>query len=262
MPIKGFVCPDGENVCYEECLKKCRLSDSYCGKRCLPEGYLAACLPDKSRPVGQISVTQISKPTLQTILEKNIDFYVEPDRNIDAIRGSSHHYFLEKVKDSGYIDNDRYVCEQRIYGEHFNGQIDNFDKLEGIIWDYKFVNGYKMKLMDADILANSKDYVFQQNCYRMLLQSQGHKVNKMMIFCAAYDVKYGRGRTLGTFDVPLLEDDYIIETVKKKVSELSFYSEMYPDILPDKCEETWGGKRCTTYCTVNFACPHFEQKGK
>jgi hypothetical protein len=93
----------------------------------------------------------------------------------------------------------------------------------------------------------------------MLLQQEGYIVNKMMLFCAAYDVKYGRGKPLGVFKIPFVDDNVIIEKASAKIKDLKFFSEMYPEILPDKCEETWGGQRCTTYCSVNFACPHFSK---
>lgn len=265
MPAIGFICPDGDNICAKDCLNQCRLRAEYYGERCLPEGYLAACLRDKSRPTDIPSVTELVKPILQSVLEKKIDHFIDPRTCFDAIRGSSHHYFLEKVQDSGWLEPGRYLSEVRMRNDIFSGQIDVYDKKTGFLWDYKFVNSFKMKLLSEDIEKNSWDYVFQQNCYRILLNSEGYPVNKMMLFTGAYDKK-GRdkngqiAKTTDVIKVPFVEDKVIMSFAKEKAQKLSFFLDFYPDELPSKCEETWGDKRCKFYCPINWACPYFDDK--
>lgn len=266
MPCVGFICPDGDTICSEDCLKQCRLRGEYYGERCLPEGYLAACLRDKSRPTDIPSVTEVVKPTLQSVLEKKVDYYIDPRTCFDAIRGSSHHYFLEKVLDSGWLEPERYLSEVRMRNGLFSGQIDVYDKKLGFLWDYKFVNSFKMKLMADNLEENAWDYVFQQNCYRILLNDAGYPVNKMMLFAGAYDKK-GRdkkgdiAKTTEIIKVPFVDDSKILSFAKEKIEKLYFYLDFYPDELPSECEETWDGKRCKFYCPVNWACPFYKEEG-
>lgn len=264
MPIKGFICPDGKNVCAKDCLNGCRLKDKYFAQRCLPEGFLLASLPSKDRPKDTLSVTELTKPLLQIVLERNVDFFVNPMGSFAAIRGSASHYFLEKIATSDDLESGRYICERRIRNDLFSGQIDVFDKVNGIIWDYKFVHSYKLKLMKSSVEEHAQEYVFQQNAYRILLEGSGEKVNQMLIFAAAYDAKAIPGKAdllYGIVQVPRIDDKIILDRAKRQIEDVAFYTDSYPNTLPDKCEETWGGKRCSDYCAVNFACPHFKKAG-
>jgi hypothetical protein len=264
MPINGFICPDGKTCNTSDCMKKCRISSSFVGRRCLPEGFLLSSLPGSDRPKDILSVTELSKPLLQLILERNINYYVNPMASFAAIRGSASHYFLEKVAGSSHLDQDRYICERRIRNDLFSGQIDVFDRKDGIIWDYKFVNAYKLKLMKSSVEEHAMDYVFQQNAYRMLLEGSGETVNKMLIFAAAYDAKAVPGKPdnlFGILQVPRLDNNVIIAKAKQMIEDVAFYTDCFPDNLPSKCAETWGDKRCSGYCAVNFACPYFGSKG-
>ena len=68
----------------------------------------------------------------------------------------------------------------------------------------------------------------------------------------------GRGVTKNIYyvDIPFVDNDIIIPYFLEKRDRLLRHLE--ENSTPPKCtiEETWGGKKCESYCEVRHLCPH------
>lgn len=264
MPQIGFKCPDGQCVTHSECMKSCRIANSFKTKRCLPLPYLAACIPD--RPPGtKLSVTALQRPIIQTVLEYCEDYYVNPIARYNLVRGSMSHYLLEIAKNNIPKEQlDKHLFEVRYRNSLFSGQIDYYNGVDEILFDYKFVNGQKAYKMRTNVSKNAHDYVMQVNAYRILLEENLHRVKDMFIVAFAYNTQYTGGNkspVISMVSVPFLDKEVVMSEMSTRASNIVFYRDAYPETIPEACEETWDGKRCNAYCDVSDFCP-FKQELK
>lgn len=93
MPLKWFICPDGQRIEYGECLKEggCRMGD-----RCAARSYLYLCAQE--RPwTGKPSCTQLIQGTMAAFLKITKDYAISPDSRAFAINGTKAHKNLENA---------------------------------------------------------------------------------------------------------------------------------------------------------------------
>ena len=110
--------------------------------------------------------------------------------------------------------------------------------------------------------ADLGDWTWQINMYRLMLQSQGKKVHNMYVQMIVRDGGVAASRDRGIdrniylIEVPFIHDDHLKEKFTKKRDLLLEALESRE--IPDKCSdsETWGGRKCESFCPVREHCPY------
>lgn len=255
--LAAYICPDGQEVEIESCLKICRM-----GTRCMHKNILQY-IANQRRPWNGVpSVTQLLNGTLQAYLEITNAYANNPDEYIYAIQGTAVHNLVED-------DVPRIFSAK--YG--ISGKPDSFDPGTGELTDFKNTGYYKVQLF-LDGKENPYEWFSQVNMYRILLEEElGVKVNGMNIQCLIRD--YSEHRLKNTkitrrtiiIPVPLIENETIVPYFMYKKQQLLSALETNN---PTKCtsEERWynekTGKyvRCERYCPVRRICPYAEEREK
>ena len=73
MPATQFICPNGDKVVIEECLKKCKQ-----GKRCMFLPTSRAIVKSLDRKIRQPSVTELIAGVRETYLKKVTEYALDP----------------------------------------------------------------------------------------------------------------------------------------------------------------------------------------
>lgn len=276
----GFVCPDGVNVKFEDCLKSCRMAS-----RCLTLPTLMALAKVRTWK-GVPSVTQCLKGTMEAYLQITVDHYIDPQRLAFALLGTDHHRNLERASIPAEV-----IGEESFKEAEITGQV---DLLEGkILTDYKTWGSFKVakalgyyyvsvptgeyyksgakkgqqkfkkELRQDAEHVDMMDAIYQLNRYRIFFESAGFPIEKMQIQATVRDgntfMATSRGVTKAIYliDVPLVDDKIILEYFSRKGKTL--VTALETKTMPaDPCtkEERWDDRKCQSYCAVNFACPH------
>ena len=82
MPATQFICPNGDKVSIEECLKKCKQ-----GKRCMFLPTLRAIAKSLDRKIKQPSVTELIAGVRETYLKKVTEYAVDPFSVLYSLQG-------------------------------------------------------------------------------------------------------------------------------------------------------------------------------
>ena len=261
-----FLCPDNLSVPISDCLKQCVKS-----ARCFPIPILKRMGQTRPAwtPAYKWSVTELLQPMRYLYLQKTQDYAEAPQDLLFKILGSAYHYFVNK-------DDPDYLQEYHLENEFYRGTIDAYSISERGLYDYKFVQRYKARMLTQDLEKEGKDYIWQLNAYRLLLEEKGYPVDKMVLVIVCRDhrgyeykaelenvgkkTKAGKPYALPIdpcyqFCIPKIGDESIRSILRQQANELSLAFQT--QILPPKCsdEETWTGKRCESYCPVNLFCP-------
>lgn len=163
-----MLCPvDGAEISDEECLA-CAAGTPRpaSGERCDFEyEHLAAMMDDSGRETAGISATMLSSPcSRQTWLKTREPWYMRPDQNYQAYRGTISHLMLEGYPEPGSITEQRF--ELRLEnGVIVTGKIDKFNPFARRITDFKS----KAEEKDAPQKAD-RSYTLQLNTYKYLLK--------------------------------------------------------------------------------------------
>lgn len=123
MPLKKFICPDGEEIEIHQCLAEggCRMKD-----RCAARPVLKLMASSDREWKGNPSTTQLLKGTMEAFLMIQHPYATSPDKMAFQVHGSGTHYALEKhgdehsqaeldlSGDSGSIRPDVLECENGV----------------------------------------------------------------------------------------------------------------------------------------------------
>lgn len=170
MPLKYFVCPDGEWVTTKQCTSSggCRLK-----KRCLTQATLLF-MAEQREWTGIPSVTQLLKGTKEMFLLITQDYAEDPDAIAFRLDGTSMHGDLEQNPVEGATIEERFVTSHGI-----TGAPDILETEDGwhILTDYKKSGSFKVSkaLGMEEVIEESKTEVYKQGTW---LTINGLKVKR------------------------------------------------------------------------------------
>ena len=274
--IENFTCPDGNTVSVNDCIQKCK-------NRCLTLPTLIMASKTRKWDGKTFSVTQLLQPTLQSYLKIKYPETISPMGVLAAALGTSGHALLEGNMPEGFRGEFRIKSKDGL----ITGQPDCIDVKNGVLYDYKFVAafslarmlGMKQERYQHELLkgknkgkkewrvrwvpGGEKDfhhYDEQLNMYRVLLEDNGIKINKMILQVMAKESlavlkSLGLDRQAYLIEIPKKEDWLVRKFFDDKYKKL--YYSLKNDVVPSICDETWNGRRCKDYCSVNAYCPYY-----
>ncbi len=289
MPLRGFICPDNQQVDKEDCWQKCRM-----GQRCLTLPTLKK-VGEQREWTGKPSTTQSINGTRLEFLKLTKDYWVYPKSRAFLLLGNEHHLMLEVAADKLNV-----LAEEKLHST-VTGILDLLepDTMVAdhyILSDYKCSGSYKVALAMGMIKigkvpdpsgelykstgkwgkagtpkmidkfginpdqADMWDWKLQQNNYRLMIEGAGFPISRMRIQATVRDggtiVAKSRGITENIYMIPVkrLDDadvkDYFID------KSVALITAMKMEKFPEACseQERWNGRRCKQYCEVWEHC--------
>lgn len=284
MPATQFICPDGRKIAIEECLKKCPNK-----QRCMFLPTLRAVANTVDRKLDEPTVTELISGSRETYLKKTKEYAVSPESTLYALQGQGIHGIHEEYT-AGEI-----LSEIRLENSTTSGKFDLYGQLlgsdDGVLGDLKVTSSYKlMKALGIykkyvatgevyktgakkgqpkyrqefcyDGVHHVLEWAIQLNYYRMLLESQGFKVNSMYIqaLCRDFGVRISaeRGIDKQLYIIPInkISDRWLVRYFNHKADVLRQARET--KVLPPICSarERWKDRKCLDYCYVANQCPY------
>lgn len=171
MPLVGFRCPEGtptegtENT-FEHCLHSCP-------HQCMPAPVLwQTCQQNKSNvhKGDLVSPTSLPRCPRKLILTRTRDYFEEPHRLYDSVRGTLIHSFLECDGFEGFVSEKR-VFKKITRGPYapwvISGQIDAYEAPRKLLHDIKTLDDKALFFMAN--YGPKEDHCLQLNCYRWLM---------------------------------------------------------------------------------------------
>lgn len=284
MPANYFTCADGQTIPIRECLTACRMK-----QRCMFLPTLRAVAKSLDRGLAEPTVTELIAGTRETYLKKTVKYAVNPQDVLYALHGSAFHTINENHTEGNML------TEIRLKDDITSGKFDLYgeilDQDTGVLGDIKVTSSYKiMKALGKykvdvptgevyksglkkgqpkykkewfdDGVRNILDWAIQLNYYRILLEQQGLKVNRMVIQAMCRDnslrIASERGVTQAVYLIPIhrISDRWIIRYMQHKANILK--QALNDHVMPPICKikERWGNRKCVDYCQVAQACPY------
>ena len=288
MPLKGFKYPDGEKVSLED-VRKGKVDIEKMGVALPTLLYMSHQRDPNRKP----STTELLIGTCQAYLQRTEDYYVDPQENAFALAGTIHHSKLE-----GSASDDM-LAELPLEHMDITGIVDLYDVKNKILIDYKNTGSYKAsqilgmqsfesehetevykrngrwgragtpkkikKFYSDPATADFGDWSWQINFYRLLLENNGYPVKKMYVQLTVRDGGVQVATSRGIYkNIYLVEVPHInYEILKDRFIEKrdSLLESLEKREIPEMCteEETWGGRKCKSYCSVRTVCPYVEK---
>jgi hypothetical protein len=279
MPAIAFICPDGAEIPFAECLNRCRLEN-----RCLSKRTLRM-VAEQREWRGEPSTTQLLKGTREAYLELTKEYSLNPLAELFRVLGSKAHAYLEE-----FTDNE--LTEERLRDNIASGQFDFYDPQEQALYDTKTWGSFKVaralgiRMESIDVPTGEyyktgakkgqpktrKEYFavevapdmweteIQLNHYRTMLETAGFPVKKMFVECITRDggtyTAKNRGIELNGYLIPVkfLPDDQVKAYLQNKAGELHWALDT--GLMPEPCNsaECWDGRKCQGYCRVSQYC--------
>lgn len=151
----------------------------------LPEPLVQAVMNDKYSPgKSDYTTSQLAgTPARQWALKRTHRSAITEDVSdrIYSLSGQSKHVVLERAAE--FCEQYEYLAEERFYvercGKTVGGQIDLYDKRQGILYDWKETSVY------VSYLSLKPEWAAQGNINRLLLEANGYPV-KQIINIALY----------------------------------------------------------------------------
>ena len=291
MPLKGFKYPDGETISLED-VRERRVDIERMGMA-LPTLLYMSEQRDNDRPP---STTELNIGTCQAYLQREKDYYTDPQENAFSLAGTIHHSKLEDSASSNMI------AELPLEYEGVTGIVDLYDSKSKSLIDYKNTGSYKasqilglqysqdehptevykrkgkwgavgtpkkIKIWYRDpATADFGDWGWQINFYRLMLEHNGYPVDNMYVQMTIRDggvhaaVSRGVQKNIYLVEVPYINDDILRKRFLEKRDAL--VSSLENKIIPTMCtpEETWDGRKCQSYCSVREVCPYMENNNE
>jgi hypothetical protein len=288
MPIRDFICPDGQRISPTECLKEggCRRGEGTKFQRCATRNYLKLASREREWR-GVPSTTQLIQGTLCAFLKISKPYDITPDSRAFMINGTMAHAKLETQGD------EISKVEEVFAEEQVSGIADIIEEECGrvTLWDYKTSGSFKVgkalgwKVVEVESdevyksgkkkgqkktikeLRQDKAYVdvreweLQLNFYRLLAQKKlGKKIDALKVQVIVRDggtyIARGRGivRNLYVIEIPIIRDEEIEGYFEKKRKDLlKALKQGYWKEICSK-EENWDGLKCKRYCEVAGYC--------
>lgn len=247
--LEGFICPEhGEAPGRENNIKYCITE---CPNPCTAPNVLVTMLNAERANYHQgkrISVTMLTGGCKRrTLLERNLPYYVEPDRALPAFRGSLIHALVEEagdmLKEFGWqIELHLELVVRTKSGEWIlTGTLDAYDSLRKTLYDLKTLQEYAVKMM---VLGKNKGtwsehipdyYVKQTNIYRYMakklelftaehLKLQILTFRQLLLTGKTHMVGLQKGFKWSTEEytippVPILDDELVKEWIESEGEE-------------------------------------------
>lgn len=284
MPATNFICPDGQQIPISECLAHCPHRE-----RCMFLPTLRAIAKSLNRNVAEPTVTELISSVRETFLKKTKEYAVEPTSILYALQGQAFHAINEGNTVDGILS------EVRLHDAITSGKFDLFGKLlddsDGTLGDLKVTSSYKLmralgiykidvptgevyktgsrkglpkfrKEFRYDGVKDTFDWAVQLNYYRLLLEKQGFKVNRMVVqaICRDSNLKTAaeRGITKPVYliNINRISDHWLQHYFNQKALALS--CALLNQRLPPVCKpkERWGDRKCLGYCAARQHCPY------
>lgn len=149
----------------------------------LPKALYRAVAKDTHKAGGDFSVTQLLKSPREFWLKARHDPEIKQDAisMLWALLGTASHTVAERGEDENSIVEEYMKIE--FNGVTVTGMLDLFEK--GILWDYKTMSVYGVKLLDSQKKAQ---FIAQLNMYAyMFTKLTGFKVNGLRILAIMRD---------------------------------------------------------------------------
>lgn len=284
MPATQFICPDGRRIDIKDCLKQCLNK-----QRCMFLPTLRAVANSVDRKLDEPTVTELISGSRETYLKKTKEYAFSPESTLYALQGQGIHGIHEEYT-GGEI-----LSEIRLGNGTTSGKFDLYGQLlgsdDGVLGDLKVTSSYKlMKALGIykkyiatgevyktgakkgqpkyrqefcyDGVHHVLEWAIQLNYYRMLLESQGFKVNSMYIqaLCRDFGVRISaeRGIDKQLYIIPInkISDRWLVRYFNHKADVLRQARET--KVLPPICSarERWKDRKCLDYCDVANQCPY------
>ena len=289
MSAIGFICPDNQIIEFKDCFKKCRMSE-----RCMSIATLKA-MSEQRAPNRPPSTTELLSGTCESYLKRTKEYFINPQDRAFALMGTIHHLQLENqdvgdnVLQEEHLQGlditgilDFYDKESQTLIDYKNTGSFKAGRVLGIKHRkipcplgtrYKKSGKWgkvgtikKVKEFYCDENAQDfGDWLYQVNMYRYMLELKGYKVKNMKLQMNIRDAgthackDRGITRNIYFVEIPFLDNDIIIPYFLEKRDRL--LQHIKDETTPPKCsdEETWGGKKCESYCEVRSLCPHINK---
>jgi len=284
MPATKFICPTGQEVPIEKCLKSCVMKE-----RCMFLPTLRAVANSLDRGITEATVTELLAGTRETYLKKTTDYAVDPQRVLYALHGQAVHTINENFT-SGEI-----LSEIRLNDKITSGKFDLYGKIigneDGVLGDLKVTSSYKLakalgiykvdvptgeiyksgakkgqpktrKEFRYDGVRHIMDWAIQLNYYRMLLESSGFMVKRMIIQAMCRDNNLraanerGIDKTIYIITINKISNRWLTRYFSKKAKLLK--NALQSLKLPPVCtpRERWNNRKCLEFCDARANCPY------
>ena len=274
MPATKFICPDGQQIKISDCLKDC----PNC-QRCMFLPTLRAIANSLDRKITEPTVTELISGVRETFLKKTSGYAVEPSSVLYALQGQAIHSINENHTQGNILS------EERLKDDITSGQFDLFGKIidadDGVLGDLKVTSSYKLMkalgIYKVDVptgevyksgakkglpKTRNLEWSIQLNYYRLLLEQQGFKVNRMFIQALCRDsnlrIAQERGIDKTVYIIPInkISDHWLKKYFNHKAKLLRDALERQS--LPPVCShrERWGNRKCLDYCAARENCPY------
>ena len=281
MPATKFICPNGQRVRIEECLRSCPNS-----QRCMFLPTLRAVANSLDRKISEPTVTELIAGTRETYLKKTSAYAVEPASVLYALQGQAVHSINEKNTQGSILS------EERLKDDITSGQFDLYGKIldadEGVLGDLKVTSSFKlMKALGIykvkvdtgefyksgakkgqakfrtelryDGVRDLLDWAIQLNAYRMLLERAGFKVNRLYIQAICRDASLRIAQPVYIIPINKISDRWLTRYFQHKARLLR--NAIKSKTLPPICSfrERWGNRKCLGYCAARENCPYAQR---
>ena len=284
MPATKFICPGGNRVRIETCLKSCAHAE-----RCMFLPTLKAISKSINRNLKEPTVTELISGIRETYLKKTTDYAVDPSSVLYAMQGQAVHHLHEQNSE------DDILSEIRLMDDVTSGQFDLcgdlMDTGEGVLGDLKVTSSYKLmkalgihavrvdtgevyktgarkgqpkyrKELRYDGVRHLMDWALQLNYYRLLCEKAGIRVDKMYIQAICRDaglrIAAERGIDQNIYIIPIhrISDHWLRLYFKTKADRLNraIREKKMPPVCSSK--ERWQERKCLSYCAARENCPY------
>lgn len=227
----------------------------------LPDGVVEAIKNrEYSKGDADISVTSLlMPPQMYRLLQLHgKDISVDASENIWALFGTAVHHILSTANLDDTIQEERFYL--KIADWTLSGQPDLYRKVLKLIEDYKVTSVYKVQAGDY------KDWEFQLNCYKLLLENAGHPVEQLRIVAIMRDWSFKEARSGRIQDYPKTQVQSIsipvwqpIDTLLEIARRIKLHQSVKTlnrETLPQcTAEERWAG--ASEYILVNPDKPNY-----
>lgn len=244
------------------------------------------------RKISEPTVTELICGVRETYLKKTTTYAVDPSSVLYALQGQAIHAINESHT-QGEI-----LSEERLKDEITSGQFDLYGKIidadDGVLGDLKVTSSYKLmkalgiykvdvntgefyksgakkgqpktrKEFRYDGVRDLLDWAIQMNYYRILLEQQGFKVNRMYIqaLCRDFNLRIAneRGIDKNIYIIPInkISDHWLKLYFHYKAKFLN--EALQTKTMPPICSvrERWNDRKCLGYCAARENCPYAQK---
>ncbi|MBR4903886.1 MAG: hypothetical protein IKZ53_04380 [Selenomonadaceae bacterium] len=287
MPATKFICPDGQRIDIEECMRGCPQV-----QRCMFLPTLRAVANSLDRNFSEPTVTELIAGTRETFLKKTTDYAVDPASVLYALHGQAVHSINEGHTQGAILS------EERLRDEITSGQFDLYGKIldadEGVLGDLKVTSSfklmrtlgiYKQKVPTGEVyktglkkgqpklktelrfdgVRDLLDCAIQLNAYRMLLERTGFKVSRMYVQAICRDASLriaaerGIDKPVYIISINKISDHWLQRYFQHKAKALR--DAISTNTLPPVCyfRDRWHDKKCLGYCAARENCPYAQK---